>query len=230
MNKQLALAIKINDEATLEDFNWSANILLKQQIDYMLTLNTDKFLYLWGAVGSGKSHILQGICQSIPRDLSGIYLPLKMLKPWGPQAIEGLEDQDLICIDDIDEISGDAVWEEALFHLYNRVKDAERGVLVISGLTPPPQLPIVLPDLKSRLSWGLVFQLNELDDETKINTLRLHAAKRGFELPELVGQFLLSRCSRNMHDLFDALNRLDEASLAAHRKITIPFVKTILAV
>ena len=68
----------------------------------------------------------------------------------------------------------------------------------------------------------------ELNDEDKINTLKLHALRRGFDLPESVGQFLISRCSRNMHDLQQLLNRLDDASLAAQRKITIPFVKDTL--
>ena len=89
-------------------------------------------------------------------------------------------------------------------------------------------MPIRLPDLRSRLSGGLVIQLHELQDDDKIKTLKLHALKRGFELPTSVGQFLLNRSSRNMHDLNTLLNRLDEASLIAQRKITIPFVKTVL--
>jgi DnaA family protein len=106
----------------------------------------------------------------------------------------------------------------------------EKSLLIISGNQSPTTLPIKLLDLRSRLSWGLVIQLMELSDEDKINTLKLHAARRGFDLPESVGQFLISRCSRNMHDLHQLLNRLDDASLAAQRKITIPFVKNILGI
>jgi DnaA family protein len=157
-------------------------------------------------------------------------LPLRLLKDWGPQTLEGLEDQALVCIDDIETIAHDAAWEEALFHLYNRIKDKEQGLLIISGNQPPASLPLDLADLRSRLGWGLVIQLNELSDEEKINTLKLHALKRGFYLPESVGQFLLNRCSRDMHALQELLNRLDDASLAAQRKITIPFVKEILKI
>ncbi len=228
MNKQLALAIQLNDEATLSDFNWENNSLLQQQLQSMLTLKEDRLLYLWGAKGSGKSHILQACCQSVNTTESAIYLPLALLQEWGPQTIEGLEDQSLICIDDIHLIANDSSWEEGLFHLYNRVKDMEKGLLIISGNQPPSMIPIRLPDLRSRLGWGLVIQLNELSDEAKINTLKLHALKRGFDLPDSVSQFLLNRCSRNMHDLHQLLNRLDDASLAAQRKITIPFVKDIL--
>lgn len=228
MNKQLALAIKLNDEATLADFNWGNNKLLQQQLHQMLTLKEDRLLYLWGSKGNGKSHLLQGCCQAVNSTQSAIYLPLNLLKEWGPQTIEGLEDQTLVCIDDIDAIAKDQAWEEAIFHLYNKIKDMDQSLLIISGNQAPTSLPINLPDLRSRLSWGLVIQLMELNDEDKIKTLTLHALRRGFDLPESVGQFLLNRCSRNMHDLHQLLNRLDDASLAAQRKITIPFVKNIL--
>ncbi|CEG58840.1 DnaA regulatory inactivator Hda [Legionella fallonii] len=228
MNTQLALAIKLNDEATLTDFNWENNALLQQQLQNMLSFQGERLLYLWGTKGCGKSHLLQACCQAVNSNHSAIYLPLMLLKEWGPQAIEGIEEQTLICIDDIDAIANDPSWEEALFHLYNRVKDEEKGLLIISGNHPPAISPIRLADLRSRLSWGLTIQLNELSDEEKINTLKQHALKRGFELPESVAQFLLNRCSRNMHDLHQLLNLLDDASLAAHRKITIPFVKNIL--
>lgn len=230
MNKQLALAIKLNDEATLADFNWSNNKLLQQQLHQMLTFKEERLLYLWGSKGIGKSHLLQASCQAVNSTQSAIYLPLNLLKEWGPQTLEGLEDQALICIDDIDTIAGDPLWEESLFHLYNKIKDRNQSLLIISGTTTPSTLPIKLADLRSRLSWGLVIQLMGLDDENKISALKLHALKRGFDLPESVGQFLLSRCSRNMHDLHQLLNRLDDASLIAQRKITIPFVKEILRI
>lgn len=230
MNKQLALAIQLNDEATLGDFNWQNNHLLQKQLQLMLSEGSERLLYLWGAKGSGKSHVLQGCCQAVNSSESSIYLPLSLLREWGPESIEGVEHHHLICIDDIDVIAHNPAWEEALFHLYNRIKDKEKGLLIITGNQPPALMNIKLPDLRSRLGWGLVIQLNELEDEEKIKTLKLHALKRGFDLPESVAQFLLNRCSRDMHSLHQLLNRLDDASLAAHRKITIPFVKDILAI
>ena len=228
MNQQLALAIQLNDEATLIDFNWKNNELLQQQLNHMLTYKEDKLLYLWGPSGSGKSHLLQACCQDVNSTPTAIYLPLTLLKEWGPQTLEGLEEQTLICIDDINVIAQDHAWEEALFHLYNKIRDMEKNILIISANQSPTTIPLGLADLRSRLSWGLVIQLLELNDEDKINTLKLRALKRGFDLPESVGHFLLNRCSRNMHDLFRLLNRLDDASLAAQRKITIPFVKDTL--
>jgi DnaA family protein len=226
--QQLALTIQLNDEATLDNFNWAHNELIKQQLALMLDYKNEKIVYLWGNHGSGKSHVLQACCQAIQSPLSAIYLPLSVLKEWGPQSIEGLEEQSLICIDDIDAIAQDALWEEALFYLYNRIKDREYNLLIISGTTPPATSSIQLPDLRSRLAWGLVMQLSELNDEEKINTLKKRAIQRGFELTNHVGQFLINRCSRNMHDLYELLDVLDKASLQAQRKITIPFIKDIL--
>lgn len=224
MNQQLALAIQLNDEATLDDFHWGDNLLLQQHI---LDQTNKQLLYIWGLTGSGKSHLLQACCQAFqPSD--AIYLPLRTLKEFGPEVLDGLERHSLICIDDIDAIAGHSDWEEALFHLYNRIRDQGSQKLIVSANTLPSNTQIKLADLKSRLSWGLVIQLTELHDAHKIDTLQRHAQKRGFELPTSVAQFLINRCARNMHDLHQLLNRLDESSLVAQRKITIPFVKQTL--
>lgn len=229
-HQQLALAIQIQEGTRLEDFCWTNNELLHKEIHALLHGNSQQILYLWGNHGSGKSHLLQACCQELLPASSAAYLPLQILKEWGPEAIEDMEQHHLLCIDDIDVIAGNPEWEETLFHLYNRVKDKEDSLLIFSGKLPPATLQLSLPDLKSRLSWGLVLQMHELNDEDKIKTLQHHAQKRGFHFPSNVGQFLITRCSRNMHDLNQLLNHLDEASLAAQRKITIPFVKSALGI
>ncbi|KTD07498.1 DnaA regulatory inactivator Hda [Legionella jamestowniensis] len=227
MNRQLALAIQLNDESTLANFCWDNNPLLQQQIETCLSGTGERLLTIWGNSGCGKSHLLQACCQAL-NNQRAIYLPLQVLKEWGPESIEDVDTHSFIAIDDIDLIAGNTVWEEALFHLYNKVRDNDDTTLIISSRQSLTAIKMHLPDLRSRLSWGLVMQLHELSDELKIRTLQLHAQQRGFELPVGVGQFLLNRCGRNMHDLHITLNQLDEASLAAQRKITIPFVKSIL--
>lgn len=230
MSNQLALAIQLNDHANLAEFCWGNNQLLQQELMNSLSGHGERMFYIWGVPGSGKSHLLQACCQALTGEQSAIYLPLRLLKSWGPAAIDGIEDQSWILLDDLDEITQDSVWEEALFHLYNRIRDENRSYLVISGRHSPAEIAINLPDLRSRLSWGLVFQLHSLNDTDKINTLILHAHKRGLALSTNVGQFLLNRSGRNMHDLLELLNRLDEASLRAQRRITIPFVKDVLGI
>src|SRR3990167_890895 len=105
MNQQLALAIQLNTQANLSDFCWNTNLILKQIVEQTLTGKGERFLYIWGGLGSGKSHLLQGICQSYTqKNTTAIYLPLSTLKEWGPESIEGLSTQALIAIDDLDEI------------------------------------------------------------------------------------------------------------------------------
>lgn len=231
MNHQLALAIQLNHQATLADFCWGSNHLLQQQLTLSLHNNGERFLYLWGDTGVGKSHLLQGCCHAMALNNEAvIYLPLAVLKEWGPESIDGIEEQTLIAIDDIDVITGDKAWEEALFHLYNRVRDNGTTILLIAAKQAPIAISLRLADLRSRLASGLIIQINELDDASKITVLREHAHKRGFELPHSVALFLLNRCARNMHSLYQILDQLDNASLAAQRKITVPFVKTVLGI
>ncbi|MBX9704596.1 MAG: DnaA regulatory inactivator Hda [Silvanigrellaceae bacterium] len=231
MNHQLALAIQLNQQATLEDFCWAENPLLQQQLNNTLNAQGERFIFLWGKTGCGKSHLLQACCQAMTQSgRTSAYLPLTLLQEWGPESIEGMENHALIAIDDIELISHDKVWEEALFHLYNRVRDNEKTLLLISSKQTPAALDLQLPDLRSRLGSGLVLPIYELSDELKISVLQQQANKRGFQLTEQVAFFLLNRCDRNMHALQQVLEQLDKASLIEQRKITIPFVKAILKV
>lgn len=230
MNHQLALAIHLNYQETLADFCWDNNKLLQEQLYATLGQSGERFLYLWGGDGCGKSHLLQGSCQFIHASQPVTYLPLTLLKEWGPECLDGLEKQALIALDDIDIIAGSKEWEEALFHLFNRVRDNGHSILLVSAKTPPTRIAIELADLRSRLSWGLTLAINELNDEAKIIALCQHANKRGFDLPNNAALFLVKRCTRSMHVLSQILDRLDKASLAAQRKITIPFIKSILEI
>ncbi|MDF1756792.1 MAG: DnaA regulatory inactivator Hda [Legionellaceae bacterium] len=228
---QLPLAINLNDEATFTGFCWNGNENLQKQLLTTLSGTSHKLFYLWGENGCGKSHLLQACCQyTSSQNQSAIYFPLKLLKEYGHQILDGIDSHDLICLDDLDSIAGDKQWEEAIFHLYNRIRDQGEATLIMASQVSPSQTPVKLPDLKSRLIWGLVWQVQELNDNDKVCALQLLATKRGFAIPESVCHYLINRCARNMHDLHDLLNKLDEASLIAQRKITIPFVKSILKI
>jgi DnaA family protein len=126
-------------------------------------------------------------------------------------------------------IAGHAQWEEALFHLYNRVYDAG-GRMILAANDLPKQIHIGLPDLASRLSWGIVFQLHALDDAEKVAVLIMRAHRRGMNLSDEVAKYILTHCPRHMGTLLAALDALDNASLAAQRRLTIPFVKEVLQI
>ena len=185
-------------------------------------------IYLWGPRGCGKSHLLQALCHATTaKGLAPVYLPMQELVALSPAILQGLEQQALIAIDDIQIIAGKAEWEEALFHLYNRVRE-EGQWLVVSANVAPAGLALSLPDLTSRLGWGPVFQLMPLTDTDKRAALLLRARRRGLEMGNEVVEYLLRRCPRDMDSLFNLLNQLDQASLAAKRKLTIPFVRQLL--
>lgn len=190
--------------------------------------SAEQFLFLWGFSNAGKSHLLQAACQQASDSgLSVAYLPLIDIGNLDPEMFSGLEQMSLVCIDDVQALAGNDLCEEALFHLYNRMREAGNK-MIVAGDVAPNALPIKLADLQSRLSWGPVFHLQELNDENKIAALQLRANIRGFELTEEVGQFLIRRSARDMSSLFALLDKLDEASLAQHRKLTIPFVRGLV--
>ncbi|WP_093308343.1 DnaA regulatory inactivator Hda [Allopseudospirillum japonicum] len=222
---QLSLSVGLRDDATLANFLAGDNQVLVAHLQQQLLTCDPQYLYIWGKKDSGRSHLLQAACHaSGHQDLRSLYLPLRDLASLGIELLEGLDELDLICIDDVEAVLGQAIWEEALFHLFNRMRNKQHRLL-ISGNAPPQQLPTRLPDLASRLAWGLIYQVQPLDDIQKLAALQLRARQRGLELNDEVARYILHRSPRAMRELFRALEKLDRASLSAQRKLTIPFVK-----
>src|SRR5690625_3357021 len=133
-----------------------------------------------------------------------------------------------VCVDNLEAVAGNPVWEQALFHLYNRLRDQGR-CLAVAATQGPHQLPIELAALRSRLLWGVTHQLMPSDGGGKIGALRPRAHARGLVLSQDVAQYLLQRLPRDTTALFQCLETLDRASLAQQRRLTIPFVKSVLS-
>jgi DnaA family protein len=225
MSVQLPLHIGLRDSATFANFYPADNAQVLAQCQQCARLEGERFVFIHGASGSGKSHLLQAACHAASEQGQPVvYLPLAQRAGFNVAMLEGLEHMGLLCLDDLDAIAGDAEWEEAMFHLYNRVRDAEAH-LIVAANNHPAALAMQLPDLQSRLVWGLVFKLQSLDDEQLTAALQLRARGRGLELPGEVVAYLLKRCTRDMNTLFDLLEKLDRESLVAQRKLTIPFVR-----
>jgi len=228
---QLPLGIRLRDDATFANFYPGANAAALGYVERLCDADAgwaESLIYLWGAFGAGRSHLLQAACLRFEqkRELA-VYLPLADVAQHGIQLLDNLEQCELVCLDDLDAVVGDPVWEEGLFHLFNRLRDAGRRLL-ISASASPRELGVHLPDLQSRLSLALVFQMRGLSDEDKLRALQLRASRRGLHLNEEVARFILTRGSRSMNDLFDLLEELDKASLQAQRRLTIPFLKETL--
>ena len=228
MSHQLALNIHLRDDAAFSSFYPGENEEALEGVMQFIKTSKESFLYLWGQAGVGRSHLLQAACHDAnERGLSAAYFSLKKLDQNSLDLLEGLEEIFLVCIDDIEGISGDLRWEEAVFHLFNRLR-AKNTKLLVAANASPKEVAILLPDLKSRLSWGVTYQLHRLNDVHKLKALQLRAKCRGLTLSDAVGQFLLSRCDRGTTELFGVLEVLDKASLAEQRRLTIPFVKQVL--
>ncbi len=185
------------------------------------------FLYLFGPAGTGKTHLLQAACRAARQaGLAAVCLPLDH-PGLEPAILDELEGWDHIALDGLDAIAGQAAWENALFHLYNRLRDARRS-LVVAARATPGELGIQLPDLASRLAWGPAYRLRALEERDCANLLRHSAQQRGLHLGEEVIAYLLKRCPREPDYLLKLLGRLDEATLAHKRRPTLPLIRALI--
>ncbi len=185
-------------------------------------------LFLHGASGTGKTHLLRALCLAT-RDAgqTAFYVGLGRLPDEALGSLRDLEGLDVICVDDLHRVIGRLPWEEALFHCFNRVR-AVGGRLVVASRERRSALSFALPDLASRLGWGLSFHLAPLPDADKREVLRRHAELLGIDLPVPVQDYLLKHGHRNLGRLLLALERLQQAAFADKRRITVPLARRVL--
>lgn len=225
---QLPLGLSLKDEATFDNFYQGKNAEIVSELKKSASGKGERVIYLCGARGEGLSHLLQACCHhAYQHQLRSVYLPIGNLLSLSPDMLNGFESLALVCLDNLHLLAGNPEWEEAIFHFYNRIYDAG-GRIVIAARDLPKLIHIKLPDLVSRLSWGIIYQLQPLTDNEKLAILTARAKRRGISLPVEVGKYILTHCPRHMRTLFAALDVLDKASLAAQRRLTIPFVKEVL--
>ncbi|MCW8933377.1 MAG: DnaA regulatory inactivator Hda [Gammaproteobacteria bacterium] len=232
MFTQLTLDLALKDSFTFDNFVMGGDQLLLDLLKSK-TDDIEKQVYIWGAHNTGKTHLLQAICQfHADRNKKLSYLPLHQLIEYSPEVFQGQEEMDICCIDDIQLLHNKPQWQEALFDLINRFREnnakGNNVRLFLAADQPPAEINIDLKDLISRLQWGPVFRLSSLSDLEKSQALQQRALCRGFELADNVAKYLLNNCNRDMADLFAVLDALDKAQLQQHRRLTIPFVKSVL--
>jgi len=185
-------------------------------------------LFLSGPTGSGKSHLLNALCHAARENgLAAFYIALKRLPEEAAASLQGLRVLDLVCVDDLDCVAGNPVWERALFACFNEVR-AAHGRLLVSSSLPLASLELHLPDLASRLAWGVRQNLHLPDDDGKLKILQQRARALRIELPEDVQNYLLKHSKRDMSSLLLTLERLKDMAFAGKRKITVPLAREIL--
>jgi DnaA family protein len=227
MTTQLPLGLRWPRRQRFEHFHAGGNAAALAAAQLLATQPGAPWLYLSGAVGSGKSHLLMATCQAAHEaGFTVQYLPLKHLREHF-MAIRGVAGSQLIALDDVDVVAGEREAEHALFDLYNRAR-AEGTALVFTAQAAPAQLSLTLPDLRSRLGACTQFVLKPLDDNERREVLKQQAALRGIELDDSMLDWLFARYARDLGALLDLLDRLDQASLAAQRRVTVPFLRSLL--
>ena len=229
MSMQVPLQFEFQTNLTFASFFPGNNAEIVNQLLAMAGAGTEQQIYIWGDKSIGKSHLLQACCQQAKAEgKDPFFLAFDSDNLPSPKILEGLENVDLVCFDDIQNIAGHTDWEHGLFAFYNSHRQNNHKLLLAADC-PPKYLPYALPDLKTRMAWGLTLKIQPLQDEQIIEALSFKARYLGFDIPPKVGQFLLSHYVHDLPSLWLLLEKIDRATLAAQRKLTIPFLKQILA-
>lgn len=228
MSGQLPLPIGLRPPATLDGFVAGDNAQALAAVQACALGAGEPLLFLAGPPGSGRTHLLAGACNlAAANGRRCAYLPLGAAAGLAPGLLSDLEALDLVCLDDVEGVVGDRHWEAALFALFNGLRD-RGGRLLVAAARGPGELPLALPDLRSRLCWGLLLHLRPLRDDQLCAALEAAALARGLRLGDGVARYLVERLPRSLPDLLATLERLDQASLAAKRPLTLPFVRAEL--
>lgn len=228
--QQLPLGVRLQDRATFDSFVVGPNAQIVARVQAM-AVGGRAVVWVCGPSGSGRTHLLHALCAAVPLPVRVAYLPLSSL-PEGEgvaAALESAAEVDLLCLDDLDSVIGQPAAERALFSVYRKLEERQRGLLVSASQTPAA-LSWTLADIGSRFSASEVFVLHPLDEAEQHEALMRRAAARGLDLPEDTARFLLRRAPRDMASLCRLLDDIDVASLSAQRRLTVPFVRALLDV
>lgn len=225
--RQLPLALRYPPDQRLETFVAAPEGALAQLHALAQAPGSDG-LYLRGTAGTGKTHLALAVCAAA--EVAGrhaVYLPLKTVVDRVGEALVALHHHDVVALDGIEAVAGGRDDEIALFDFHNRARS--NGVaLLYTARVSPDMLPPGLPDLRSRLSQCAHVALSALDDNGRRTVLQQRAQRRGLVLDTAAIEWLLKRSGRDLGSLTELLDRLDRASLAAKRRITVPFLREVV--
>ncbi len=226
--QQLALDLQPTADAGFDDFRAGRNAELVGLVRSTAEGNGEPCLFFWGAEHRGKTHLLQAAAHgAIAAGLRAAYLPLAQRALLSPGVAEGLEGVDLVCLDDLQGVTGESHWEEALFHLFNRLR-ARKGSILACADRPLAALPFALPDLRSRLAWGPSYELHPLDDGESLALLIQTAHRLGMRLTAPAGRYILHRCRRDASHLIETIQRLGRLALERHQRPSIALIRELL--
>lgn len=225
---QLPLALRFPPDQRFETFVAAPEGSLAQLRSLARGEEPAGSVYIAGPAATGKSHLLLAACaEAEAAGRRTAYLPLAVAAGRLREAMDAFEHADLVALDGLEIVAGNRDDEIALFDAHNRARDAGRSLLY-AARAMPDSLDLVLPDLRSRLSQSARIALEPLDDGGRGEVLRLRAQRRGLHLDEAAIDWLLRRVDRDLVSLTALLDRLDRESLAAQRRLTVPFLRSVL--
>ena len=222
--RQIPLDVSLSEYMTFETFYMGPN---KSVVD-SLRDEKNQLIWLAGLEGFGKTHLLHAFLNSHEHENKKVlYLPMSESQDFTPDILDNLAQYDLVAIDDIENIIGDMTWEEQLLKFYEDSYSTRNKILITANDTPKG-LNFLLPDLSSRFNLALIERLRPMNEDEMIKAILIHSKARGFDLPEDSAKYLINRVPRDVSVLIDMIKLLDYESLSMQRKLTIPFIKTVL--
>ena len=218
--RQLALPLAPPPLPTLENFVGGRNAELVSVLAALAHGDqSERFIYIWGAHGCGKTHLLKAMSSAFgSRQVAAVMLA-------GSEPELNFPAPEVVLADDVDQLTD--LGQQRLFNIYNAQRD-DGGALIAAGAVPPARLAL-RSDLLTRLGWGLVYQVHNLSDDDKMAAMTEHARARGFSLSRDVIDYLLKRQARDLPGLLGMLDALDRYSLENKRAVTIPLVRELLS-
>ena len=228
MNKPKQLTFPWNkvNKSSLEGFYTS------QENSHLVSLlkdtNLSDDLFIYGTKESGKTFLLQALCNSYSSmSKSSLYIPLNKVMNYGVEIFESLENMNLICVDGIEEAISKIEWEKAIFNLINKALISESR-LILSSSQDLKSLNFVLPDLESRIRKIQSFEVYPINDKDILNALKYISKLTSINLGDKEAKYLVTYSQRNISNLVQILESLDQLSMEMKRKITIPLIKEVI--
>jgi DnaA family protein len=225
--QQLPLPVRLRTSSVFSGYIAGPNSAVVQSL-YQQQFTASPLVFIYGQVATGKTHLLQALCvEAAHRQQIAVYFHADDLVRYGPELLNGSAQYSFVCIDDVDAVLEQRPWNHALFNVYRELEESG-GKLIMSATRAPASYSMPLADFRSRVMGGMSLHLQSLNELEQLEALRLHASQRGLELPDETIHYLQRRLPRDMASLCKFLDELDIASLAAQRKLTVPFVKQVL--
>jgi DnaA family protein len=227
--KQIPLDLSADQPQSFDSFVTGRNAELLERLKLLATAgvdksiqtgsaSTDRFIYLWAEAGAGKSHLLHALATR-PASANA-----RLISADSPESAFDYSPQTShYLLDDVDQLFEEQ--QIAAFNLFNQIRE-QGGCMVCSGTLPPTRLEL-REDLRTRLGWGLIYQVHDLSDDEKIAALLQITLDRGLKSPAVM-MYMLTHYRRDMPSLSRMLDALDRYSLATKRAITLPLLRELL--